>query len=91
MVLHKLNETEKLNKTNKDIGAKVIPRRLFGNDLILKDPKNSTGLSYGSQRVTASGNYANCLDIANLNSKKLRTIGSNNYLMNIQNAYSINT
>ncbi len=44
---------EQLTKINNDTGVKLVPRLLFGNDLMLNVLKNNTGLIYGLKRVTA--------------------------------------
>jgi len=66
---------EKLNKINKDISVKHAPRLSFGEDLMLSDLKNNTGLGYGSKKAIVYVNYANYQGIANLSFSKLKTTG----------------
>ena len=73
---------EKLNKINKGTGAKDAPKLSFGNDLMLNDSMNNTGLIYGLKKATALDNYAISQVTVSSNSNTLKIIGLNNYLMN---------
>lgn len=89
-VLHRSNNMEKLNKISKDIGVKDAPKLSSGNDLMLNDSMNNTGLIYGLKKATALDNYAISQVIVISNSNTLKIIGLNNYLMNSLTILSTN-
>ena len=73
---------EKPNKISKGTGVNAAPKLSSGDDLMLNDSMNDTGLSYGLKRAIVLGNYASSQVTAHLNLNISKIIGSNNYLMN---------
>ncbi|MBU0477375.1 hypothetical protein KKC91_02265 [bacterium] len=89
-VLRRLNNMEKPNKISKGTGVKDAPKLSSGNDLMLNDSMNNTGLIYGLKKATALDNYAISQVTVSSNSNTLKIIGSNNYLMNSLTILSTN-
>jgi len=73
---------EKPNKISKDTGVKAALKLSSGNDPMLNDSMNDTGLIYGLKKATALDNYVTSQVTVSSNSNTLKIIGSNNYLMN---------
>ena len=73
---------EKPNKISKDTGVKAALKLSSGNDPMLNDSMNDTGLIYGLKKATALDNYVTFQVTVSSNSNTLKIIGSNNYLMN---------
>lgn len=82
MVLHRSSDTEKPGKVNKDICVKTAPEPSFGDDLMLNDSMNDTGLNYGSKRVIVYDNYAIFQATAGLSFNRSMLIGSRDYPVN---------
>ena len=85
------NDMERPEKTNKDFAAIIATRLSSGNNLMLKDSKKNTGLTYGLKKATQLGNYACFRATVDQSLNGSRIIGLKDCQMSTQITHSTNT